>query len=488
MGFHLGVVNQTEVFNGLHYEPIIVNDWDLDSMEGREALNKLITTEYSGDTIESIPTCGCETPLTGKPNKGRICPNCNQPVEDIFGESIDARVWVRPPQGVQKFMNPIVWLVLQEHFTRTKTSFIEWFANHNYRPDPSQEVHIERLKAAGFKRGWNYFVENYKEIIDFLHYNGYGKSKQNKTETNIRREEVYKFLTENYEATFTDYLPVPNRIALVKENSPSQAYADPSQKNCIDAIRTICSVENSVVPMSQKVIENRVFKFQEQIGIYYSDTFKDVIGRKEGMSRHHVYGSRLEFTARGVITSISDWHDYDECHMPWSMALSLFRVHITSKLLRRGFTPRRIGELLSYGANHYDPLLDEILKELISESPYTTQGSGQKKGIPIVLQRNPTLHRLSAQLLYVTKIKADRVEDNTIGMSVKILKGPNADFDGDALNMLLITDDVMYRHFYNMSSHLGILDLHKPRAVSGIIDMPAPIASTICAWLDEHED
>ena len=134
-----------------------------------------------------------------------------------------------------------------------------------------------------------------------------------------------------------------------------------------------------------------------------------------------------------------------------------------------------------------DEEIAEILNELIEESPYATIRSG-KKGIPIVLQRNPTLDRLSAQLLYVTKFKSDNLEDNTIGLSVLVLKGPNADFDGDALNLLLITDRKLFEQFYNMSTHLGIQDLHKPRSVSGIVSIPAPTCSTLCGYFSEHEN
>lgn len=54
--------------------------------------------------------------------------------------------------------------------------------------------------------------------------------------------------------------------------------------------------------------------------------------------------------------------------------------------------------------------------------------------------------------------------------------------------MLLITDDELYQQFYNMSTHLGIQDIHKPRSVSGIVNIPAPTTSTIGSWLSEHED
>jgi hypothetical protein len=81
-------------------------------------------------------------------------------------------------------------------------------------------------------------------------------------------------------------------------------------------------------------------------------------------------------------------------------------------------TPNECNSFLHTYTNKYNEDLDNLLKELIAESP---EGK-----IPIILQRNPTLVRLSAQHLYITKIKTDP-DINTTSMSVLALKGPNAD-------------------------------------------------------------
>ena len=58
------------------------------------------------------------------------------------------------------------------------------------------------------------------------------------------------------------------------------------------------------------------------------------------------------------------------------------------------------------------------MNELIAEAP--------NQRIPVIFQRNPTLHRGSAQLLYITKVKKDP-RDITISLSVLVLSAPNAD-------------------------------------------------------------
>ena len=137
-------------------------------------------------------------------------------------------------------------------------------------------------------------------------------------------------------------------------------------------------------------------------------------------------------------------------------------------------TPNECIQFLNSYTNKYHPLLDELFKELINESP--------AKSIPVILQRNPTLVRLSAQYLRVTKIKIDP-SDNTISLSVLVLKGPNADFDGDALNGMLILDEEMNKSLKRLAPHLGVLDLDKPRSISKNIVLHSPVLSTISNWM-----
>jgi hypothetical protein len=82
------------------------------------------------------------------------------------------------------------------------------------------------------------------------------------------------------------------------------------------------------------------------------------------------------------------------------MSVMLFRTHLSAKLQRRGFTPRESNSFLNEHTLQYSPLMDELFCELISESPFG--------GIPIILQRNPTLVRLSARNRVVTRRQAGK--------------------------------------------------------------------------------
>ena len=70
-------------------------------------------------------------------------------------------------------------------------------------------------------------------------------------------------------------------------------------------------------------------------------------------------------------------------------------------------------------------------------------------------------------------------------MSVLCLVAPNADFDGDALNGMLILDYRMKKLLDRLAPHHGVLDLKKPRTLSKNIKIPAPVTTTISAWVHE---
>lgn len=58
-----------------------------------------------------------------------------------------------------------------------------------------------------------------------------------------------------------------------------------------------------------------------------------------------------------------------------------------------------------------------------------------------------------------------------------------ADFDGDALNGILILDTVMRRGLERLAPHFGVMDMHTPWKLSGDIALPGPTLSTTDHWL-----
>ena len=85
--------------------------------------------------------------------------------------------------------------------------------------------------------------------------------------------------------------------------------------------------------------------------------------------------------------------------------------------MKRGFKYKVANRMLYDAVNKYDPIIAEILDELIVESAY--------KGIPVMILRNPSLFQSSTLLMYITEFKKD-VQDRTVSLSQLVADCMNA--------------------------------------------------------------
>jgi DNA-directed RNA polymerase beta' subunit len=138
----------------------------------------------------------------------------------------------------------------------------------------------------------------------------------------------------------------------------------------------------------------------------------DMLKGKQGRFRQNLLGKRVDYSGRSVIV-VGPKLKFDECGVPKQMALELFRPFVISEILKRGLAHniRSAGRFIE---EHLPEVL-AILEEVI-------------KGKRVLLNRAPTLHRLSVQAFRPILIE---------GLALKIppLVCPafNADFDGDQM-------------------------------------------------------
>lgn len=411
MGISLTIVNYDEMFSTATTEPVVVNQFDVNTTAEKERLNKLIYTHYEGDSLQVVPSCECgET--NGEYNVGIRCQVCNTPVVSVTERPLESLLWIAPPTGVAALINPQVWTILSDQLTYPGINLLEWLCNPTHQMPPNPPKQAERLQALGIERGINYLYENFDVIILALFENGIVKG------TKQQRDDLWRFIQLHRKNIFAKHLPIPSKMSFITEKTVTSTYADLTMLPAVDAIRTISATENSPVPLSPKVMQARAVKAIMLLAEYHQNFMSTALGSKGGWVRKHQVGSRLHFTFRAVINSLSNNHAYDELHLPWSMSVMVYETHLISKLMKRGFTPNRCSKFLNEHTMKYHPLIDELFDELIAESPHN--------GLPIILNRNPTLMRGSIQALRVTQIKKDPAI-NSISMSVLVLKAPNAD-------------------------------------------------------------
>ena len=469
MSNHLEFVNFNELFQQLPHDPIIINDISENTEAEKQGLKDKIFTNYDSDLLSNVPACDCGETQAAY-NIGVICPNCNTPVKQALDIELQPLLWIRSPHGVEKLINPMIWHMLRERFMVSTFDTMQWICNTSYRPTVNIPKGLQSFMETGMVRGYNHFVQNFFPIVEMMFNHKAFKAKN-------KDSNLLKLLHRERDSIFCSYIPVVNRALLVIEKSMVGIYADKHITEAIDAIQTIASIDVTLTKHTLRAKENRTVKTLSGLSTFYRNYMSNHLSSKQGMLRQHTYGSRSNFSFRAVVTSITEPHDLDEIHIPWPIAISVFRYHLLNILERYGYTPNGALDLINRHAKVYHPLLDEIFEKMIASTPH--------RGIYTTLNRNPSLARGSIQRVRITKIKKDP-SIPTVSFSILIVTPLNADFDGDALNFTLTLDDNLSELFKHLQPHKSAFELDKPKTISGNMSMPKTVVATISNWM--HSD
>ncbi len=141
-------------------------------------------------------------------------------------------------------------------------------------------------------------------------------------------------------------------------------------------------------------------------------SLSDVLKGKQGRFRQNLLGKRVDYSGRSVIV-VGPELKLHECGLPKDMAAELFKPFIIRKLIERGIvkTVKSARKLVDKKESVVWDILENILK-----------------GHPVMLNRAPTLHRLSIQAF-----QPKLIEGKAIQLHPLVTTAFNADFDGDQM-------------------------------------------------------
>jgi DNA-directed RNA polymerase subunit beta' len=141
-------------------------------------------------------------------------------------------------------------------------------------------------------------------------------------------------------------------------------------------------------------------------------SLSDNLKGKQGLFRQNLLGKRVDYSGRSVIV-VGPQLKLNQCGLPKHMALELFRPFIIGKILDQelAFNIRGAGKLIEEGAPEVWSILEEVIQDKY-----------------VLLNRAPTLHRLSIQAFNPVLI-----EGNAIQVHPLVCTAFNADFDGDQM-------------------------------------------------------
>ncbi|MCH7640632.1 hypothetical protein IID22_00315 [Patescibacteria group bacterium] len=141
-------------------------------------------------------------------------------------------------------------------------------------------------------------------------------------------------------------------------------------------------------------------------------SLSDMLKGKQGRFRQNLLGKRVDYSGRSVII-VGPELKLNQCGLPKEMALEMFKPFVLREMILRGIAPN-----VKSAKNMLErkpPEIFDILEEITREHP-------------VILNRAPTLHKLSIQAFYPILI-----EGSAIRIHPAICSGFNADFDGDQM-------------------------------------------------------
>jgi DNA-directed RNA polymerase subunit beta' len=147
-------------------------------------------------------------------------------------------------------------------------------------------------------------------------------------------------------------------------------------------------------------------------GTHRLKSLSDMLRGKQGRFRQNLLGKRVDYSGRSVIV-VGPELQLHQCGLPKNMALELFKPFVMRQLIEQGYahnikSARRQVEKAR-------PEVWDILAEVVKERP-------------VLLNRAPTLHRLSIQAFEPVLVDGSAIQIHPL-----VCSAFNADFDGDQM-------------------------------------------------------
>jgi len=182
----------------------------------------------------------------------------------------------------------------------------------------------------------------------------------------------------------------------------------------------------------------------------------DIVKGKRGRFRQNLLGKRVDFSGRAVIV-VGPQLKIDQCGVPKFMAVELFKPFIIRELRKMGLASHM--KDANRVIREQPGLVFDILERVM-------------KLYPVMLNRAPTLHRLSIQAFYPVLVEGDAIQLHPL-----VCVPFNADFDGDQMalhvpltpsaRMEAMTLLISTKNFFS-PAHGGMLDTPSQDIVLGL--------------------
>ena len=280
------------------------------------------------------------------------------------------------------------------------------------------------------------FYDRYDEIIDY-YANKFSKSQS--------KQEYYYILKRKKNTVFTHSIPVFTTLLRPYRVDGSELHFEGTNAIYKILAHLVAYVNNDHTKMANKELIQKQYliNIQDKIKELY-DEINNILSGKKGQIRQ-LYGGRFNFTSRSVIVPTSTLQ-IDEVVISYQALCGLLQQVIIN-ILHKSYNMSYNGAYVYFDQHRKqeDPIIVGIINGLIN-----ARKAEGRRGIPLVINRNPTISFGGVVGVYCVGIS----NGYTMGISLQIIKGLAADFDGDTLNLLYII---------NREFEEGVMAIFNPR-------------------------
>jgi len=425
------IVNSSDIYsrkNELVLEDGILKE--VKSFDEKGLFSKKIFGNLNADEEFS---CECGK-YVGKFYEGTTCDKCGGEVKPIQA-NIDRVGWIDLKENY--IIKYISYFLLEKVIGRDNLKNIVYLPNKITMEGNIDEREVELIRATSpahkyWHVGLKKFKENYTEIIRYYY------------ELNGEKEKkIYEFL-EDIDDVFTNKISVISIVLRPAMRTADGLKLDELNNVYINILKNVeilndeINITDIIKDLTVELIQAEYFQLSTKI--------MDNIKSKGGLIRNQIMGTRINFSARNIISPAKAGFRIDEVVLPYLTFLNLYKyelVNIIAKIKNINFVEAE--EIWFKATLKIDNEIYDIMKKIILD-----------EDVGILLNRNPTISYGSILYMKVAGIKHD-YNDLTMSIHNGILTLLAGDFDGDVLNIISVKDSEMRNVFKEVFSPISLI-------------------------------
>lgn len=375
-------------------------------------------------------SCECGK-YKGKFLRGYMCDECKTEVK--FQEPmLEKLAWIS--LGKYHIINPVFYYEIAK-FTGGAQK-LNKLLSYDKKIDKDGNI-LDEEKGEYDNIGLVYFKENFFEgerIIDYLYKNSKYKHK----------DVVYNLLMEHQEKVFLNHIPVFDTLlrpaSVTYKDKPVFKFDEIN--NSYNFIIKLANMINKESKDFDLVVLPNLFNIQNKAILVFNKIIENLAG-KSGFIRSSILGSRLNYSARCVITPMEAGWDITDIVFPYIAFVELYSFQLINMLSKLKKISMLEAQRIVFEAQaNFNQEVYNLCLELVKKT---------KHGLMVITNRNPTIARGSIQLLRIADVKKD-ISDLTVSLHNCVLELFGADYDGDVLNFFPLMDNEYKTEFYRVFS------------------------------------